>query len=148
MYLQRKLLVTLKLGALLRAERSFLQYYSRKWIVCIRVSTPLRKTTPVFHQAPEGEKCNPPLPPCKKSHSSFPATSSKNWDLVKPPPLFFFWKFGRRLNPPPSKRGGCTLWNGLSKLYLLAPCIEEINFFMDRMPFLTCICGFAKGLYY
>ena len=147
MYLQRKLLVTLKLGALLRVERSFLQYYSRKCIVCIRVSTPLRKTTPVFPQVPEGEKCNLPLPPAK-SHTPLSQQHPLKIEILSSLRPLFFWKFGRRLNPPPSKRGGCTLWNGLSKLYLLAPCIEEINFFMDRMPFLTCICGFAKGLYY
>ena len=33
--------------------------------------------------------------------------SSKSWGPVKHPPPFF-WKFGRRFNPPPSKKGRGT----------------------------------------
>ena len=144
MYLQRKLLVTLKLGALLRVERSFLQYYSRKCIVCIRVSSPLRKTTPVFHQVPEGEKCNPPLPPCKKSHSSFPATSSKNWDLVKPSPLFFL-KIWQETEPSPQQKGRVYTMKWAVKAISVGSMYWRDQFFHGQNAFFDLHLWFCKG---
>ena len=46
-----------------------------------------------------GENCKPP----EKIYPSFPATPSKSWSPVKPPP---FWKFGWRFTPPAERGGG------------------------------------------
>ena len=86
--------------------------------MCIRVSTsPQKHHTPFFCQAPlKSENCpilpflgNSPLhivfffyeqtaTPLEKVSPSFPATALSKLRSCQAPP---FWKFGRRLNPPP-----------------------------------------------